>query len=46
MNTLIIENFNNVTWDEWKKKFVSDAELQSKMIRNTLVVEWTKHCRD
>ena len=34
MNTLIIVKISNVTYDEWKKKFDSDAELQSKMMRN------------
>ena len=37
MNTLIIVKISNVTYDEWKKKFDSDAEVQSKMMRNTLV---------
>ena len=37
MNTLIIVKISNVTFDEWKKKFDSDAEVQSKMMRNTLV---------
>ena len=37
MNTLIIVKITNVTYDEWKKKFDSDAEAQSKMMRNTLV---------
>ena len=37
MNTLIIVKISNVTYDEWKKKFDSDAEIQSKMMRNTLV---------
>ena len=37
MNTLIIVKISNVNYDEWKKKFDSDAEVQSKMMRNTLV---------
>ena len=37
MNTLILVKINNVTYDEWKKKFDSDAVAQSKMMRNTLV---------
>ena len=37
MNTLIIVKISNVTYDAWKKKFDSDAEVQSKMMRNTLV---------
>ena len=37
MNTLILVKISNVTYDEWKKKFDSDADAQSKMMRNTLV---------
>ena len=37
MNTLIVVKISNVTYDEWKKKFDSDAEVQSKMMRNTTV---------
>ena len=37
MNTLIIVNIKNTTYDEWKKKFDTDAEVQSQMMRNTIV---------
>ena len=37
MNTLIIVKIKNTTYDEWKKKFDSDAEVQSQMMRNTIV---------
>ena len=37
MNTLIIVKIINTTYDEWKKKFDSDAEVQSQMMRNTIV---------
>ena len=37
MNTLIIVKIKNTTYDEWKKKFDSDAEVQSEMMRNTIV---------
>ena len=37
MNTLILVKISNVTYDEWKKKFDSDSEAHSKMMRNTLV---------
>ena len=37
MNTLIMVKISNVTYDEWKKKFDSDSEAHSKMMRNTLV---------
>ena len=37
MNTLILVKISNVTFDEWKKKFDSDSEAHSKMMRNTLV---------
>ena len=37
MNTLILVKISNVTYDEWKKKFDSDSEVHSKMMRNTLV---------
>ena len=38
MNTLIIVKIKNTTYDEWKKKFDADAEVQSQMMRNTIVV--------
>ena len=37
MNTLIIAKMSKVTFDEWKVKFDEDAEVQSKMMRNTRV---------
>ena len=37
MNTLIIVKIKNTTYDEWKKKFYLDAEVQSQMMRNTIV---------
>ena len=37
MNTLIIVKIKNTTYDEWKKKFDSDAKVQSQMMRNTIV---------
>ena len=37
MNTLIIVNIKNTTYDEWKKKFDDDSEVQSQMMRNTIV---------
>jgi hypothetical protein len=37
MNTLILVKISNVTYDKWKKKFDSDSEAHSKMMRNTLV---------
>ena len=37
MNTLIIVKIKNTTYYEWKKKFDSDAEVQSQMMRNTIV---------
>ena len=37
MKTLILVKISNVTYDEWKKKFDSDSEAHSKMMRNTLV---------
>ena len=37
MNTLIIVNIKNTSYDEWKNKFDSDAEVQSQMMRNTVV---------
>ena len=37
MNTLIIVNIKNTSYDEWKNKFDSDAEVQSQMMRNTIV---------
>ena len=37
MNTLIIAKMTKVTYDDWKIKFDQDAEVQSKMMRNTTV---------
>ena len=37
MNTLIIVKIKITTYDEWKKKFDADAEVQSQMMRNTIV---------
>ena len=37
MNTLIIVKIKNTTYDEWKKKFDADEEVQSQMMRNTIV---------
>ena len=37
MNTLIIAKMTKVTYDDWKFKFDEDAEVQSKMMRNTTV---------
>ena len=37
MNTLIIVKIKNTTYDEWKKKFDSDSEVHSEMMRNTIV---------
>ena len=37
MNTLIIVKMKNTTYDNWKKKFDDDADVQSKMMRNTIV---------
>lgn len=36
MNTLIIVKIKNTTYDEWKKKFDSDSEVHSEMMRNTI----------
>jgi len=37
MNTHIIVKIKNTTYDEWKKKFDLDAEVQSQMMKNTIV---------
>ena len=37
MNTFIIVKIKNTTYDDWKNKFDSDAEVQSQMMRNTIV---------
>ena len=37
MNTLIIVKMKNITFEEWKKKFDEDAEVQSTMMKNTIV---------
>ena len=37
MNTLIIAKMTKVTYADWKVKFYEDAEVQSKMMRNTTV---------
>ena len=37
MNTHIIVKIKNTTYDEWKKKFDLDAEVQSQMMKNIIV---------
>ena len=37
MNTLIVAKMTKVNYEDWKIKFDEDAEVQSKMMRNTLV---------
>ncbi len=37
MNTLIIAKMTKVSYEDWKIKFDEDAEVQSKMMRNTTV---------
>tara|TARA_B100000963_G_scaffold324968_1_gene310864 strand:+ start:212 stop:469 length:258 start_codon:yes stop_codon:yes gene_type:complete len=37
MNIHIIVKIKNTTYDEWKKKFDLDAEVQSQMMKNTIV---------
>ena len=37
MNTLIIAKMTKVNYDDWKIIFDEDAEVQSKMMRNTTV---------
>ena len=37
MNTFIIVKIKNTTYDECKQKFDADAEVQSQMMRNTIV---------
>ena len=37
MNTLIIVNIKNTSYDTWRKKFDEDSEVQSQMMRNTIV---------
>lgn len=43
MNTLIIARMKNVTYDEWKKIFDDDSEVQSKMMTNTIVGKVDNH---
>ena len=44
MNTLIIAKMTKVTYDDWKIKFDEDAEVQSKMMRNTTVGKVDNNC--
>ena len=37
MNTLIIVNIKNTSYDIWRKKFDEDSEVQSQMMKNTVV---------
>jgi len=37
MNTFIIVKIKNTTYDEWKEKFDADAEVQSQMMKNTII---------
>ena len=43
MNTLIIAKMSKVTFEDWKVKFDEDAEVQSKMMRNTRVGKVDDH---
>ena len=37
MNTLIIVKMQKITFQDWKKKFDEDSEIQSKMMKKTIV---------
>ena len=37
MNTLIIVKMSKIKYEDWKSKFDEDNEIQSKMMKNTIV---------
>ena len=37
MNTLIIVKMSKIKYEDWKSKFDKDYEIQSKMMKNTIV---------
>ena len=37
LNTMIVLKMKNWTYDEWKKAFDADAEMQAEFMRETIV---------
>ena len=42
-NTMFIVSMSNCTFDEWKKAFDADAEMQSQMMRDIIVGKVDDH---
>ena len=43
INTMFIVSMSNCTFDEWKKAFDADAEMQSQMMRDIIVGKVDDH---
>ena len=43
INTMFIVSMSNCTFDEWKKAFDADAEMQSQMMRDIMVGKVDDH---
>ena len=37
LNTMIVLKMKNCTYDDWKKAFDADAEMQAEFMRETIV---------
>ena len=37
LNTMIVLKMKNCTYDDWKKPFDADAEMQAEFMRETIV---------
>ena len=37
LNTMIVLKMRNCTYDDWKKAFDADAEMQAEFVRETIV---------
>ena len=37
LNTMIVLKMKNCTYDDWKKAFDADAEMQAEFVRETIV---------
>ena len=45
LNTMIVLKMKNCTYDDWKKAFDADAEMQAEFMRETIVSKWMSRQR-
>ena len=43
LNTMFVVKLSNATYDEWKKVFDADAEMQAQMMRDIIVGKVDDH---